>query len=72
MRPITRMDTHSLLDGVSPDALGRLVALDHDDPHCLLGLHGDVLRAWRPDAVRAALAFVDHSPPLPMTLVRMS
>ncbi len=63
------MDTETLLEGVSPEALGRLVALHHDAPHDVLGLHGDILRVWRPDAARVELSFDDGSPPLPLVQV---
>ena len=50
----------------------RLLALQHHDPHSILGAHveGDsvVVRAFRPDASRIDL-IVEGEPPRPMTLV---
>src|SRR5512135_1253628 len=50
----------------------RLLALQHHDPHSILGAHveGDsvVVRAFRPDASRIDL-IIDGEPPRPMTLV---
>jgi len=41
------------------DGLERLIALEHPDPHSILGAHvepeGVVVRAFRPDAERATL-----------------
>ncbi len=54
------------------DEIERLVALEHEDPHRLLGVHpaaeGVVVRAFRPDAIGVAL----HAPgraPVPLSRV---
>jgi 1,4-alpha-glucan branching enzyme len=40
---------------VDPGAIARLLAGDHDDPHALLGPHGDRVRAFHPDAASCEL-----------------
>ncbi len=49
----------SAWDGLDPREVHRLEALEHADPHTLLGVHptatGVVIRAWRPDAVSVAV-----------------
>ncbi|MGH9276680.1 MAG: 1,4-alpha-glucan branching protein GlgB [Acidimicrobiales bacterium] len=37
----------------------RVVRGEHGDPHHVLGLHGDVVRAWRPDATSAEVVLPD-------------
>jgi len=44
-----REGTHTLSDRA------RLLALDHDEPHRILGPHGDVVRAFHPDATSCEL-----------------
>ena len=55
-----------LLAGISPDEVGFLVAVNHADPHRVLGAHpipeGVVVRAFHPEASRAWLLAPDHEP----------
>ena len=43
------------------EQIERLVAGEHPDPHSLLGRHGSVIRARRPDAVAMRVVFADAS-----------
>ncbi|MDQ1444557.1 MAG: 1,4-alpha-glucan branching enzyme, partial [Acidimicrobiaceae bacterium] len=47
----------------------RLVSGEHANPHTVLGLHGDVVRAYRPDAV-AMRVILDDGKPCDMERVR--
>ena len=55
------MTTASLLAGISPEDIERLVRVEHPDPHSILGAHphrvndkdGSVVRAFHPDAIKA-------------------
>lgn len=67
------MDQGALLEGVSPEAIRRLVDVEHADPHSVLGVHpvvmdgqeGVTVRAFHPDAV-AAEALIGEAPPISM------
>jgi 1,4-alpha-glucan branching enzyme len=54
---------------ISPEDVERLLALEHSDPHSVLGAHpgpdGVVVRAYRPDADEVLL-LLDGTTPLPM------
>jgi 1,4-alpha-glucan branching enzyme len=48
-----------LVDGLPADAVERLLAGEHGDPHQLLGPHGSTVRVWRPDASAVAVVLAD-------------
>ena len=58
------METNFLLQDISPKELEKLIAVEHSDPHSILGAHpctvsgksGVVIRAFHPDAVRAEVS----------------
>ncbi len=56
-----------------PDGLQRLIALEHRDPHAILGAHlepqGVVVRVFRPDASRVTLLIDGEEEPRAMTRV---
>ena len=57
------MYSQELLSGISPGDIERILALEHSDPHAVLGAHpayihgehGMIVRAFHPDAVKAEL-----------------
>ncbi|HLK87589.1 MAG TPA: 1,4-alpha-glucan branching protein GlgB [Candidatus Binataceae bacterium] len=56
-----------------PDGLQRLIALEHRDPHAILGAHlepqGVVVRVFRPDASRVTLLIDGEEEPRAMTRI---
>ena len=50
----------------APVDLNPLVSGTERDPHRILGPHGDVVRAWRPDAATVTLLPAGGGAPLPM------
>jgi 1,4-alpha-glucan branching enzyme len=53
------MTRQTTVADVHPADVDRLVHGEHGNPHEVLGVHGRVVRAWRPDAVGAELVLAD-------------
>src|SRR5271155_4640778 len=62
-------ESHDDISGVLREEIVRLLALRHQDPHSILGIHptdrGVIVRAYRPDAEKIFL-LVDGEPPREM------
>ncbi len=64
------MKKKSLLQGISPEQIRKLVNVEHPDPHSILGLHpyvlndkeGLLVRAFHPDAVSAEVILKGRNP----------
>jgi len=64
------MTKRSLLTGISPEEIKRLVMVEHPDPHTILGAHpyrikgkaGIVVRAFHPEAIKAEVLLEESGP----------
>jgi 1,4-alpha-glucan branching enzyme len=61
--------TPSDLDAQVRGELDAIAAGRHTNPHQVLGVHGDVVRAWRPDAVAVELVVLPEARRIPMEKV---
>ncbi|MBW1744693.1 MAG: 1,4-alpha-glucan branching enzyme, partial [Deltaproteobacteria bacterium] len=66
------MSNKTLLQGIFPEDVERLIRVEHPDPHGILGVHphagkeeGIVIRSFHPEAIRAEV-LIDGKDPLPM------
>ena len=59
----------STLDDHVRGEIEALAAGRHTNPHQVLGVHGDVVRAWRPDAVSVELVVLPDDKRVPMEKV---
>ncbi len=68
----SKMTRGSLLKGISPEDIERLVRVEHPDPHSILGMHpctaknkkGTVVRAFHPEAIKAEVLIEGKEPSL--------
>ena len=66
------MYSQELLSGIAPSDIQRILAVEHSDPHAVLGAHpayirgahGIVVRAFHPDAIKAELVIDDERIPM--------
>lgn len=66
----SKMTRESLLKGISPEDIERLVKVEHPDPHSILGVHpytakdkkGTVVRAFHPEAIKAEVLIEGQEP----------
>ncbi|MCK4487597.1 MAG: hypothetical protein KAU38_12665, partial [Desulfobacterales bacterium] len=64
------MTKKSLLKGILPEDIERLVRVEHPDPHSILGAHphtikgkaGIVVRAFHPEAIKAEVLIHRRKP----------
>ncbi len=69
----SKMIKRSLLKGILPEDIERLVRVEHPDPHSILGAHrhtiegkaGIVVRAFHPEAIKAEV-LINRRKPFPM------
>ncbi|MGZ6223647.1 MAG: GlgB N-terminal domain-containing protein, partial [Syntrophales bacterium] len=62
------MYSQELLSGITPSDIERILAVEHSDPHAVLGAHsahirgehGIIVRAFHPDATKAELLIDDE------------
>lgn len=66
------MSNKTLLQGIFPEDVERLIRVEHPDPHSILGAHthagkkeGVVIRSFHPEAIRAEV-LIDEKDPIPM------
>jgi 1,4-alpha-glucan branching enzyme len=66
------MYSQELLSGIAPSDIQRILAVEHSDPHAVLGAHpayirgahGIIVRAFHPDAIKAELVIDDERIPM--------
>lgn len=66
------MYSQELLSGIAPSDIQRILAVEHSDPHAVLGAHpayirgehGIIVRAFHPDAIKAELVIDGERVPM--------